>query len=110
MRIAICFLYLFLSILYLSPVADSSRLWGAINIVTQISFIGYLAYELQMVTRGDENLMFQYIKWLSIINCVYITVCLIKDKYWVYHNTGLFAYIAAIGLVVFLVHCALKKI
>jgi len=99
-----------LSLLYL-VIGDSSTYWGGVNIITQIGFIGYLSYLMESYQGNTENesLFFTYIKYLSIANCIYIAVCVFRDKNFVFYNTSLFAYIMGIGLVVFLIHCAKKK-
>jgi hypothetical protein len=108
MKVAVSFLYIVLSILYLT-VGDSSTIWGATNIITQIGFIGYLCFLLQKSHKGHEQLFFQYLTGLSIANCGYIIACVIRNKDWILYNTSLFAYILAVGFLVFLFHLALKN-
>lgn len=108
MKFSICFLYVICQIIYLT-FSDGSRLWGGLNIGTHIAFIGYLCHTLEKTHTGNEKLMFQYLKWVSIANCFYIGVCVWKDTYWVLYHTDLFVYIFGIGFLVFLIHAALKE-
>lgn len=101
-------MYILACIVYLIY-GDASIYWGAVNIITQTGFIGYLAFELQKNSKGHEKLFLQYITALSAANVLYIMVCMYKDKFWIIHNTDLFAYILALGFAVFLIHCATQK-
>lgn len=110
MKIAVCFLYVLLSVLYLS-IGDSSREWGAVNIITQIGFIGYLCYLAEQSKRNSvfERLFFGYMKYLSIANCIYIIWCVFKGAYWSIYNTDVFAYILGISFVILLIHVAILQ-
>lgn len=119
MKNALCFLYVLITVVYLSPVADevivfgdrkyNNMVWGGIYLIANIGLIGALCHWLEPEHTGNTKLMFQYLKWLSMANCIYIFICIFREKYVVIHNTGIFAYILAIGFITFLVHCALKK-
>lgn len=106
MRKAVYFAYVALSLIYLA-FGDSSIIWGGVNIITQIGFVGFLSHIVQ--GRDEtERLFLLYIKWLSVVNCGYILVCMfITNKFVVIYNTDLFAYVLGIGFVVFLIHNAL---
>lgn len=110
MRIGVYFLYIALTIIYLI-FGDSSVLWGGVNIVSHIGFIGFLCHILSGVKKFSENerLFFSYLKWLSLANCIYIATCIVKDKTFAWHNTDIFAYVMGLGFVVFLVHCSQTK-
>lgn len=110
MRVIVCFLYVALTITYLA-FGDSSPFWGGLNIITNIGFVGYLCFLLKdiKVFTEDERLFFTYLQWLSVANCLYIFVCIIKDTSFAIYNTDIFAYIMGIGFVVFMIHCALNK-
>jgi len=106
MKIAVCFLYVLLSILYLSIETQYTRISGGINIITQIGFIGYLCYLAEMSKRNSvfERLFFSYIKYLSIANCIYIVWCIFRGSYWSIYNSDIFAYILGISFIVLLLH------
>lgn len=111
MRFAVCFLYILAQVVYLMPMMPGNRYTYAFNIITHVAMAGYLAGILSVVEGLSENerLMFQYIKFLSIANCIYIAVCAVKNTSFAIYNTPLFAHILGIGFVSFVVHCALKK-
>lgn len=110
MKIAACFIYVLLSILYLSinVPAEYLRISGGINIITQIGFVGYLCHLMQIskTSNKTERLFFTYLKYLSISNCLYILTCIIRGEYWSIYNTDIFAYIMGIGFFVFLIQVA----
>lgn len=108
MKFAFCFLYIVFQIIYLA-FSDGSREWGGFNICSHIAFVGLASYWLEECTIGNEKLVFQYVKWLSFANVLYITVCVFKDTYWIIYNTDLFAYIFGLGFLTFLFHCALNE-
>ena len=110
MKAAVAFIYVFLSILYLS-IGDSTRFWGGVNICTQISFIGWLCYLLESTENNTilERLFFSYLKYLSIANCVYIVWCVLKGTYWSIYHTDVFAYILGISFVVLLMHAGYES-
>ncbi len=110
-KTAVCFVYILCSIIYLSPIAEGTRIWYAFNIITQIAFVGYLCY-LQSAVKNNsipERLFFGYLWRLSIANCIYIVICVWKDTYWSIYNTGVFAYILGISFVVLLIHIAIEQ-
>lgn len=111
MKVAVCFIYVLMSIIYLSPIADGGRTWGGINLITQLSFIGYLCFLAEGIKQNTEieRLFFSYLKFLSIGNCIYILWCILRGKYWSIYHTDIFAYILGIGFLVFLLHFAIKK-
>lgn len=110
MIIVVCFTYVLATVLYLIY-GDSSYLWGGINIITQIAFIGYLCYLLGTIEgfRKIEKRFFNYLTWLSVANCIYILFCIIKGTGFAIYNTDIFAYIMSIGFVTFMMHSALDK-
>lgn len=109
-NIAACFLYVLCSIIYLH-FGEKTRAWGGFNIFTQFAFIGYLCYLAEQNLRSTEfeRLFFCYLKYLSVINCIYIVACVLKGRYWSIYNTDIFAYILGISVVVLLVHFAYIK-
>lgn len=112
MKMAVCFTYVLLSLVYLS-IDDSTflRISGGVNIITQIGFIGYLSFLMEANKKNDENerLFFSYLKYFSIGNCAYVIACLIFGIDWSIYNTDLMAYLLGIGFVAFLIHLALKR-
>ena len=111
MKTTAIFLYVFLSTLYLTPIADSSYFWGGLNLITQSAFICYLCYlnEDKEDNIEIERLLFIYVKWLSLANCLYILACMIRGKGFAIYNTDIFAYVTGIGFLVLMVHFALSK-
>lgn len=111
MRIAACILYILAQIIYLLPMTPGNTQTFAFNIITHVAMVGFLCHVLSGVEGFAENerLLFWYIKYLSLFNCVYIGMCAVKNTSFAIYNTPLFAYILGIGFVSFMVHCALKK-
>lgn len=110
MKIAVSFLYVLLSILYLS-IGDSSRMWGGINLITHLAFIGWLCYLMEDNINNTvmERLFFSYLKYLSIANCVYIVWCVLNSTYWSIYHTDIFAYILGISFAVLLIHAGYES-
>lgn len=108
MRLAVCFIYVFCQLAYLM-FQDGGRIWGGFNIITHISFVGYLCYLIEQYTSGSERLFFIYLKYLSLINCLYIITCVVKGRYWSFNNIDFFAFVLGIGIAAFLIYRAFKK-
>lgn len=111
MKVAIVFLYLFLTLIYITPIADNGRMWGGINLITQFGFIGYLSYLLSINQLDKEihKLFFSYVWRVSVANCFYILACMVMGKNWSYLHTDIFAYILGITFIVLLIHSGFHK-
>lgn len=111
MKTLAIFLYVIINVIYLSPIADAGRIWGGIQLITHIGFIGYLCYEMQKKEKPNsiERFSFQYATWFSFSNCVYIVACIFNTKPWAVYNTEVFSAIVAVGFLVFIIYCAFKK-
>lgn len=111
MKSVVCFLFVLLNVIYLTPIADNGRMWGGINLITLYGFIGYLCLLVDKIKalNKNERLFFEYVKWMSWANCPYILVCIIRGKGYGLLHTDIFAYIIGIGFIAFLIHCALNN-
>lgn len=110
MRIAVLCTYILLSFTYLTFGCNTKE-WGALNIITHIGFIGYLCYLLEQVRLFpySERLFFTYLKYLSIINCIYIVWCVFRGDSWSIYHTDVFAYILGICSAIFFMHIGFTK-
>jgi hypothetical protein len=111
MRIAICFVYILLQIVYLLPWLPGVPVVYAFGLITHIAMAGTLFYWLSTVEgfTPNERLFFQYGMALCAANCVYIFACAERGTRFALLNTPLFAYILGIGLISFIVHCGIRK-
>jgi len=100
-----------LNIAYLTPLADDSRFWGGLNLITQYGFIAYLCYEARNVESFKESgrLLLEYIKYFCISQCFYVVWCIYKGEGYSIGHTDIMAYILGLGFVTFLVHCAINN-
>lgn len=112
MRIAFCFLYILLQIVYLLPWLPATPIVHAFGLTTHIAMAGLLFYWLSVIEgfTGDEKLFFEYCTALSVANCVYIIACALKGTSFAIYNTPLFAFILAVACLVFVFHCGIKRI
>lgn len=111
MKIAAGFLYVIWTIIYLSPLVPGKPIWYAIDRDIQILFIGILCYFLYKSRENtdEESLFFLYLAALCVFGGIYLLACLFLGVSFAIYNTPVFAYITGITLIVFMVHCALKK-
>lgn len=102
-------LYIFLQIMYYL-FARTHLYWDGINIITHVGFVVYVSYLLERNNSigSDEQLLFSYVKYLSIGNIMYIITCMVREDYFAIYNTPIVAYILGIGFVSFIIHRALK--
>lgn len=112
MRIFAGFIYIVWNIVYLSPFIPGTALWFGLDKIMHCLLVGTLCYFLQQDDglKYSEKLFFEYLTFLSIANGLYLGYCIYADKTFKLYNTPLFAYILGIGFVVFLFHCAYKKL
>lgn len=69
-----------------------------------------LCYKLSKSIHNEiEKLILNYIQYLSVANCIYIAICMFRNRFWVIYNTDIFAYILGISFVAILVHIACKR-
>jgi hypothetical protein len=110
MKIIVLSLYVLITIIYLSPIGDTSRLWKGIDLINHISCLGYLCYLMESHKRNSkaERLFFMYLKFLSIGNAIYIVWCLLRGSYWSIYHTDIFAYILGIGFIAFMFHLPIR--
>lgn len=111
MKIAVGFLYMLWMVIYLSPIIPGTNLWFGIDKTVQTLFLGMLCYFLEN-SKGhsyEERLFFNYLKWISWANALYLAICLWKDLTFKIYNTPIFAYVMGIGFIAFLIHCAKNK-
>ena len=116
---AACFLYVLITIVYLSPIADyiivfgdkkyNNMVWGGIYLIANMGLISFLCHLAEYKQKGNELLALQYLKFLCLANCAYIIYCIFREKYVVIYQTGVFAYVMGLGFLSFLVHCAIRK-
>lgn len=110
MKIAAGFIYLLWTVIYLSPFVPGNALWYGLDKAVQSLFVGVLCYFIQEQCKNEnEKLFFEYVKWLSIASALYLLACMYYGVSFAIFNTPIFAYITGITLIVFMVHCALKK-
>ena len=112
MKIAAGLLYMLWTIIYLSPIVPSLPLWSGIDRAVQIIFIGVLCYFLFKGEQNtdDETLFFQYLTAAGIIGGIYTLACILLGVSFALFNTPIFAHIAGISLIGFVIHCAIKKL
>lgn len=110
MRVAIGCLYVVLQFIYF-VYGEYSYFWGAFNISTHVLFVSYVSYILEGMDSftEDERLLFSYIKYLSLINFIYIVTCYIREEDFAIYNTPVMGYILGIGFVSFIIHRSIKK-
>lgn len=111
MKIAVGFLYMLWMVIYLSPMIPATPLWFGLDKAVQTLFLGMLCYFLESnkSQTAEERLFFNYLKWISWANTLYLVICIHKDWTFKLYNTPIFAYIMGIGFIVFLIHCAKNK-
>lgn len=109
MKSAVCFLYILAQIIYLTPYLPPTKIVYAFGLITHVAMVGYLCHLARLIPSlsESERLMFQYAKYLSLANVIYIVACAFKQENFALYNTPLFAYILGIGLLVFLLHVAI---
>ena len=111
MKIAAGFLYVLWNIVYLSPIVPNTKFWHGSDKIMQSLFLSVLCYFIQNYKNNNENerLFFEYLKWLSLANSIYLGFCMGMGKTYALLNTPIFAYILGIGFFTFLLHRALNK-
>lgn len=111
MRIAVGFIYVIWTIIYLSPFVPGNDFWYGVDKIVQTAIVGALSLFLSNDERRgeDERLFFSYLHWLSVAGVVYLIACLYYGKEFALYNTPLFAYILGVGFFAFMLHRAIKK-
>ena len=110
MKSAVLFLFVLLNIIYLTPIADDSRFWGGLNLITLYGFGAYMCY-LVGISEKDKTgrLFFEYVKYMCLSQCFYVAWCIYKGKGYSIGHTDIMAYILGLGFATFLLHCALNN-
>jgi hypothetical protein len=111
MKICAGFLYMLWTIVYLSPIVPGLPLWSGIDRAVQILFVGVLCYFLfkGKPNTPSETLFFQYLTAAGLIGGLYVLACILFGVSFALFNTPIFAHIAGLTLIGFVVHCAIKK-
>lgn len=107
MKIAVCVAYVVLQFVYLS--IGDGRIWGGVNIITHIAFVGYLCHLLHGHVNETERLFFSYLKWLSLFSSLYIVACMLRNTYWILYNTSVMALVMGISFMALLITVAIKR-
>ena len=109
MKTASCFLYMLLSLLYLSY-ADGSMIWYGVGQVTILWFICTLGLFILYPkhTSKVERLFFQFVLAFTFARSLYTMYCVFQPDGWVIYNTDVFNFISCSSFVIFLLHIAYK--
>ena len=89
---------------------DSSRYWGAFNIITQLAFMNCLILWMDFKKKNTkcERLYLRYVFAMTLFRVFYTLTCVYASRTWIIYNTDLFTLIVTVTFAATIIYSVFK--